>query len=296
MTRATRNPTVLRHILANQLRQMRNDAGLTLDDVEERLSIPKSVMSRAEGKKTGFRERDVRALLELYGVQDAELAAAMDIAKAARKSGWQRKYSSALPEWFKTYVGLESDADLHWEYEIQLVPGLLQTEAYARAVLEAGTVVSTKPVDIDRQVELRMQRKRVLEREKPSEYWVVLSEAALYKEIGGPQVMAEQLRHIVTVSKSSGVTIQVLPFSHGAHPAMTSSFSVLGFDEVPGNVVYLDYPTGSIFLDEAEELQRQEVQQYLASFRQLTATAMPAAQSVTLIAQVAERMAETDGR
>ena len=295
MTRATRNPTVLRHILANMLRQMRTEAKFTLDQVEARLSIPKSVLSRAESKKSGFRERDVRALLELYGVQGDELAAVLEIAKNARKSGWQRKYASALPSWFKTYVGLESDADLHWEYEIQLIPGLLQTEAYARAVLEAGAVVSTKPVDIDRQVELRAQRQRILEREKPFEYWVVLSEAALYKEIGGRAVMAEQLRHVLITAKKPGVTVQVLPFSHGAHPAMTASFALLSFDDVPGSIVYLDYPTGSIFLDEADDLQRQEVLQYSASFRHLTATAMPPAQSAKLIAQVAEQMAAPTG-
>lgn len=224
---------------------------MTLDIAARQLDMSKSNLSRIENAQIGIKPRDVRAALALYQVTGADAEALIEIARGAQQRGWWQHYSDVLPEWFEFYVGLEAEAATLRTYEAEAVPGLLQTEAYARAVyrLTAGEE------GLDRKVAARLRRQDVLRRDDPVKLSVVLNEAALLRPVGGRAVMAEQAAHLHTAAQLPNVTVQVLPFAAGGHPAMNAPYVVLTFpDAADAAVVYLENLTSGLALEEAGQV------------------------------------------
>ncbi|MEH0829922.1 MULTISPECIES: helix-turn-helix domain-containing protein [unclassified Micromonospora] len=244
----TASPTVRRRRIARELRQLRERAGMTLDVAARQLDMSKSNLSRIENAQIGIKPRDVRAALALYAVTGADAEALIEIARGAQQRGWWQNYSDVLPEWFEFYVGLEAEAATLRTYEAESVPGLLQTEAYAREIYRR----TAGEDGLERKVAARLRRQEVLHRESPVQLSVVLNEAVLRRPVGGPAVMAEQLTHMATVAQSPNVTIYVLPFDAGGHPAMSTPYVILNFaDAADASVVYLDNLTMGLALEEA---------------------------------------------
>lgn len=279
------SPTVRRRRVGIELRRLRESADLTCDEVGKRLEWSQSKVSRMETGRVAIHPRDVRDLLDLYGITDPAARAALDaVTRESRQRGWWHAYNDALPPWFEVYVGLETAATSIRVYEAQLVPGLLQTPAYARSLFEAALTYRS-PREIDRQVEIRMERQRILADEHPPELRVVLDEAVLHRQVGGAAVMREQLDHLMRTGRLGNVQVQVLPFSAGAHASMAGAFTLLGFtgESEDPDMVYLDHIVGALYLEKpGEEAQYAEV------FEHLQANALGPEESVTLIASVAE--------
>ncbi|QOC92711.1 helix-turn-helix domain-containing protein [Micromonospora craniellae] len=247
----TASPTVRRRRIARELRQLRERAGMTLDVAARQLNMSKSNLSRIENAQIGIKPRDVRAALALYQVTGNDAEALIEIARGAQQRGWWQHYSDVLPEWFEFYVGLEAEAATLRTYEAEAVPGLLQTEAYAREVyrLTAGED------DIDRKVAARLRRQDVLRSDEPVELSVVLNEAVLLRPVSERSVMAEQLAHLEAATQLPNVTIQVLPFAAGGHPAMNSPYVILTFaDAADAAVVYLENLTTGLALEEVAQV------------------------------------------
>ena len=224
---------------------------MNLEQAARQLDMSKSNLSRIENAQIGIKPRDVRAALALYQVTGTDAEALIDIARGAQQRGWWQNYSDVLPVWFEFYVGLEAEAAAVWTYEAETVPGLMQTEDYARAVyrLTAGDD------DLDRKVAARIRRQEVLHRENPVELSAVLNEAVLLRSVGGPEVMSRQLDHLADLSELPNVTIQVLPFSVGGHPAMTTPYVIISFpDAADEPVVYLENLTNGQALEEQDHV------------------------------------------
>ncbi|MBG0832818.1 helix-turn-helix domain-containing protein [Planomonospora sp. ID67723] len=250
-------PTALRILLGSQLRRLREDRGLTREEAGHRIRGSESKISRMELGRVGLRERDVADLLTLYGVDDeGARAAVMDLLNRANEPGWWHRFNDLLPGWFQTYVGLEEAASRIRTYEVQFVPGLLQTKEYARAVITAGSA-GIAPEEISRRVDLRLERQRILERPDGPFFWAVIDEAALRRPIGGADVMRAQLEHLMDLMRQPNITIQVMPFSFGGHSAEGGAFSVLRFQdsELP-DVVYVEQLASALYLDKREDVDR----------------------------------------
>jgi hypothetical protein len=206
-----------------------------------------------ETAQVGVRPRDLRFLLDTYKITEAERDQLLQIARERRQQRWWQEYAD-LPNIH--VAGLEADASTIWQYSTQLVPGLLQTEAYARAVLEAIRL-DAKPGEIERRLELRIHRQAVLTSEDAPEYWVVLDEAVVRRQVGGPAVMAEQLQHLVEATKLPNVTLQVLPFTSGEHPGMDGEFTILHYREsADPDVVYIENTGSDLYLEGPEVTRR----------------------------------------
>ncbi|GAA0370857.1 helix-turn-helix transcriptional regulator [Micromonospora gifhornensis] len=247
----TASPTVRRRRIARELRQLRERAGMTLDVAARQLDMSKSNLSRIENAQIGIKPRDVRAALALYQVTGSDAEALIEIARSAQQRGWWQHYSDVLPEWFEFYVGLEAEAATLRTYEAEAVPGLLQTEAYAREVyrLTAGEE------DLDRKVAARLRRQNVLRGDQPVELSVVLNESVLLRPVSDRGVMAGQLSYLEDVAQLPNVTIQVLPFEAGGHPALNSPYVILTFpDAADAAVVYLENLTTGLALEEAAQV------------------------------------------
>ncbi|MBL6279460.1 helix-turn-helix domain-containing protein [Micromonospora fiedleri] len=247
----TASPTVRRRRIARELRQLRERAGMTLDVAARQLDMSKSNLSRIENAQIGIKPRDVRAALALYQVTGSDAEALIEIARGAQQRGWWQHYSDVLPEWFEFYVGLEAEAATLRTYEAEAVPGLLQTEAYAREVyrLTAGEE------DLDRKVAARLRRQNVLRGDQPVDLSVVLNESVLLRPVSDRGVMAGQLSYLEDVAQLPNVTIQVLPFEAGGHPALNSPYVILTFpDAADAAVVYLENLTTGLALEEAAQV------------------------------------------
>jgi transcriptional regulator with XRE-family HTH domain len=272
-------PTVLRILLGAQLRRLREAKRISLEEAGSAIRASHSKISRLETGRVGFKDRDVCDLLTFYGVTDEQERDAMRaLAARANAPGWWHDYSDVLPGWFEAYVGLEEAATQIRAYEVQFVPGLLQTGDYARAVTRLGHP-SASEREIDRRVGLRLARQAVLTRPTPPSIWVVLDEAVLRRAIGGADVMRAQLRHLIDLTQRPNVTIQIVPFYAGGHAAAGGAFSVLRFAEhdVP-DVVYLEQLTSALYLDK-----RDVVDKYLMVMEKLCIeAATPAASIKTL--------------
>ncbi|MFF5173080.1 helix-turn-helix domain-containing protein [Micromonospora sp. NPDC000089] len=279
----TTSPTLRRRRIARELRQLREQAGMTLDVAARRLDMSKSNLSRIENAQIGIRPRDVRAALALYQVTGPDAEVLIEIARDARQRGWWQSYGDVLPEWFEFYVGLEAEATTLRTYESEAVPGLLQTEAYAREVFRR-----TAGADgLERKVAARLRRQEVLTRPSPVELSVVLNEAVLRRPVGGPAVMAAQLRHLATAAQLPNVTIQVLPFDTGGHPAMSAPYVIMGFpDAADAPVVYLDNLTMGLALEEAGQ-----VRGYSLVHEELCRTALGPADSLARLIEAARHFA-----
>jgi transcriptional regulator with XRE-family HTH domain len=242
----TSSPTVRRRRIARELRQLRERKQLTLDQAARQLDMSKSNLSRIENAQIGIKPRDVRAALALYGVTGTDAEALVEIARGAQQRGWWQNYGDVLPDWFEFYVGLEAEASTVRTFEAESVPGLLQTEAYARAmfVMTAGTS------EVDRKVAARIHRQDLL-RQETTQLSAVLNEAVLLRPVGGAAVMSDQLAHLADLSELPNVTVRVLPFTSGAHPAMTTPYVILSFADAPDeSIVYLENLTNGQALEE----------------------------------------------
>ncbi|WP_131770950.1 helix-turn-helix domain-containing protein [Candidatus Protofrankia californiensis] len=271
-------------IIGKQLQALRERAGLSYQQAAEAIYASEWTIRRMEKAEVGLKLNNVRGLLVLYGVTDPhEIDAFLGLARDANKPGWWHTYSDVLPAWFRVYVGLEEAASLIRSYEPQAVPGLLQTRDYARALTEAG-FPNAPAEEIERRVNLRMTRQELLTRPNAPRLWVVLEETALRRTVGGPDVMAAQLDHLVTASSLPNVTIQVMPFAAGPHPAIYGAFHLLRFPvaELP-DIVYGESMTSAFYLDRPEE-----VASYLEAHDRISAQAVPAEKTATIINTIRE--------
>jgi transcriptional regulator with XRE-family HTH domain len=282
MAGTRQTPTVRLRRLAAELRTLRASAGLTRDEVVERTGINVATLYRIEHAKVRPQTRTLRTLLDLYGADQENQAELVALLRDARQRGWLHAYQSDLPEQYTTYIGFEGEARSVWNYESLFIPGLLQTEDYARAVIGAG-LPGARPEDIEPRVEVRMQRQDVLRNDSPLELWAIVDEAALRRQAGGPAVMQAQLRHLLDAVKLPNITLQVIPFSVGAHAGMPGSFVFMQFAEatIP-YVIYLDSMAGDLFL-EAEA----DVRRYRLAFEHLRAVAVSPDASRALVAALA---------
>lgn len=258
-------PTVLRMLLGAHLRRLREAQGVSREDAGWEIRSSESKISRMELGRVGFKERDVADLLTLYGVDDEEeRERLLTLARDANTPGWWHRFGDVLPSWFHSYLGLEAAAAIIRTYEVQFVPGLLQTNDYARAVILLGHQ-HARPDEIERRVILRLARQRLLTRENPAQLWAVVDEAALRRPIGGPKVMREQLEALIEATKQPNIKVQVIPFSVGGHAAAGGAFSILRFpDEDLPDVVYVEQLTSALYLDK-----RDDVDHYAAAMEQL---------------------------
>jgi transcriptional regulator with XRE-family HTH domain len=275
-------PTVLRMLLGIQLRRLREAKGITPEKAGYEIRASRSKISRVEHGRVGFKERDVEDLLTLYGVADPqERERMLTLARRANNQGWWAKYDDIVPDWFESYVGLEQATSLIRTYELQFVPGLFQTEDYARAVTVLGHR-SAPPSEIERRVSLRMQRQELLGVTDAPRIWAVIDESALRRPVGGREVMRGQLRHLLQIAEMPHVTLQVMPFSQGGHPAAGGSFTILRFAEsdLP-DIVYIEQLTSALYLD-----RRDEADNYMEVMNRLSAEADTPADSMSLVQKV----------
>jgi transcriptional regulator with XRE-family HTH domain len=276
-----RSPTVRRRELGAMLRAHRLELGLTVEQVAERLLCSPSKVSRMETGQRGATPRDVRDLCELYDVTSQPQREHMArLAAEGRMQGWWQGFEL---EYFGTYVGLEEEATSLSYYQSSAVPGLLQTPAYTRAMHES-TVPELTPERIDRMIEVRLKRQQLLAREPPLKVTAVLDEAVLHRVVGGASVMKEQLERLTEVTTLQHVTIQVVPFSVGAHPAMESTFNILDFEARAPSVVYVEGLVGFMYLEKPTDIDR-----YQAVFRRLLDQALTPQQSVELVSRIGEK-------
>jgi transcriptional regulator with XRE-family HTH domain len=252
---ATGAPTAQRMVLGAQLRRLREAAGISRADAGYHIRGSESKMSRLELGRVGFKERDVADLLTLYGVGDpSEREAMLAMVKRSNEPGWWQRYHDLMPAWFHDYVGLEESASRIQTFELQFVPGLLQTEDYARAI--AGHGAGRRAAEeVEQRVALRMRRQRVLTRPGAPRLWAFLDEAVLRRPIGGPRVMRAQLKALLEWSSLPHVALQALPYERGGRAA-EGAFTVLRFaePELP-DIVYIEHLTGALYLDKRDEIE-----------------------------------------
>ncbi|GAA4517829.1 helix-turn-helix transcriptional regulator [Nonomuraea ferruginea] len=278
--------TVRRIMLGASLRRLREKRGLTRDQAGFHIRASESKISRMELGRVGFKTRDVEDLLTLYGVIDnAERRALLEMVREANTPGWWQNYSQELPNWFTTYVGLEEAASMIRTYEVQFVPGLLQTAAYARSVIQLGNPDMSAD-RIERRVHLRMQRQERFTKNDGPRLWAVIDEATLKRIIGGRKVMAEQLRHLLEVAALPNITLQVMPFRYGMHAAEGGAFSILRFPESDlSDVVYVEQLWGALYLDK-----REDIDPYLTAMEQLCVESTTPGGTVELIGGLLRKM------
>ncbi|WP_069814024.1 helix-turn-helix domain-containing protein [Streptomyces sp. TP-A0874] len=272
-------PTVLRIVLGTQLRRLRESRGISREAAGDAIRGSHAKISRLELGRVGFKERDVADLLTLYGVLESEERAEfLALAQHANNPGWWQKYSDVLPNWFETLLGLEEAASVIRSYEVQFVPGLLQTAEYAREVTRLGHPRATDQ-EIERRVELRMERQALLSKPEPPRLWAVVDEAALRRPLGDQGVMRGQIEHLIKVAEQPNVTLQVAPFHIGGLAAAGGPVTILRFLEpdLP-DIVYLEQLASALYLDK-----RDEVENYMVVMDRLCAVAQQPKESLAFL-------------
>ncbi|MGH3923285.1 MAG: helix-turn-helix domain-containing protein [Pseudonocardiaceae bacterium] len=284
MTKYT--PTTRRRRLGSTLRRLREEAGLSTTEVGERLGWSHSKISRLETSRAPVNAADIRSLLAQYEVADDEAEALLKLARDAKQRGWWHSYSEVMPEWFEAYLGFEAEACRISNFEPQVIPGLLQTEEYAAAVLGAHPLRTT-PDEMERAVGLRRARQaRLTGDSEPLQLDVVIGEGALRQLIGGAEVLRGQLRQLAEFGELPNVTLRVLPFEAGAHPALGGAFHVLEFpDPDDPRIVYLDNLAGSLYLESLRE-----VGLYRLAYQQLQEVALRPDETAKLIVRLTEEI------
>ncbi|MEU1086617.1 helix-turn-helix domain-containing protein [Streptomyces sp. NPDC005576] len=280
---STVNPTVRRRRLGQELRRLREQKGMTAEEVADRLLVSQSKISRLENGRRSISQRDVRDLCGVYEVADHRIVdSLMQMAKDSRQQGWWHAFGD-IP--YSVYIGLETDAESLRGYEPQVIPGLLQTRAYSEALI-TGALPEAPPADIEKRVNVRARRQdRINDPERPLRLWVVIDESALHRTVGGKQVMIEQLEHLVACSKLPHVTVQVLPFDMGAHPGINGQYAILEFpDTADSSVVYIEGVTSDLYLEKANDVQR-----YSVMYEHLRAQALNVEQSRQFIGVIAKK-------
>ncbi|GJF28777.1 transcriptional regulator [Kitasatospora sp. NE20-6] len=278
--------TAHRLLLGSQLRRLREARGVSREDAGYSIRASESKISRMELGRVGFKERDVADLLTLYGLEQGdERNTLLGLIAEANAVSWWHGYEDVVPTWFQTYLGLEEAASTIASYEIQYVPGLLQTEAYARAVVLLGRH-NAEPEEVDRRVAVRMRRQQVLASRRAPALHAVLDEAALRRPCGGPDVMRGQLGHLIEAAGRPGVRLQVVPLGTDLPGAEAGAFSVLGFAEAElPDVVYLEQFTSALYLDRPAE-----VAEYAAALQRLSEASLSPERSLALLRTVHEEI------
>ncbi|MER5432571.1 helix-turn-helix transcriptional regulator [Streptomyces sp. NPDC002588] len=276
------NPTVRRRRLGQELRKLREDKGMTAEQVAERLLVSQSKISRLENGRRSISQRDVRDLCGVYEVADQRVVdSLMEMAKDSRQQGWWHAFGD-IP--YSIYIGLETDAQSLRVYEPQVVTGLLQTRAYAEAIVRGGSPESSVE-DVEKRVQVRMRRQeRITAEDNPLRLWAVLDEAALRRVVGDRNVMREQLEYVVEMMQMPHVTVQVLPFEMGAHTGIMGQYAILEFaDAADASVVYIEGVTSDLYLEKALD-----VQKYSVMYEHLRAQALNVEQSRQFILNAAK--------
>ncbi|MEC4018382.1 helix-turn-helix domain-containing protein [Streptomyces sp. H27-D2] len=279
-------PTVHRRQLGAELRRLRVAAGRLIGESAKALGCSDTRLSRIETGRGGAvaKERDVRVLCALYGVEDeSKIDMLLTMLTNSQKRGWWESFEEVLPSGLEVYVGLETDARAERAWEPLLVHGLLQTPDYARTVIKATR--THRPADVDDLVQVRTERQRLLNREgNPLELWAVLDESVIRRPIGGAEVMRTQLRHLRETADLLNVMIQIVPFDKRSHPGLGGAFSLLEFEDEP-SVVYVDNPAGNLYLEKERDVRR-----FVHAFDVLKAAAIDPDDSLALIERAAKEM------
>ncbi|WBO61502.1 helix-turn-helix domain-containing protein [Streptomyces camelliae] len=251
---STSAPTVLRMILGRRLQDMRLDAGASLEDAAKALRVKTLTIRRLEKAEVALKPLYVEKLLETYGADRQVIDEFVDLAEQANQPGWWHSYRDAVPSWFTAYVSLETSAKTLRTYEPQYVTGLLQTPDYARAVLRGGLPHGSEE-ELARRVELRLRRQSLLEREDAPTLWVVMEEAVLHRAVGSPDVMREQIERLLDVSELAHISVDVVPFTAGAHVGACAPFTYFRFEEpeLP-DIVYSELLSASVYLDQRADV------------------------------------------
>ncbi|MFI5839951.1 helix-turn-helix domain-containing protein [Catenuloplanes sp. NPDC051500] len=276
------SPTTLRRQLGAELRRLRDASGRTVADVARSLGWSESKLSRIETAHTGIRNRDLDSLLDTYSVPDDDRRRIRAVAVQSRQRAWWEGYRDVLPDSYEMLIGFESEAESLQCYEGLVVPGLLQTDEYARAIFESdghrhdGRELGDS--EIDQKVAVRMARQALLTRQPSLNFVAILDEGVLRREVGGPGVLRRQLVRLAETSERANVTIQVLPFSAGAHPALAGAFAILRFSGGQSPLVHCEVRTGGIFQTRSDE-----VEGYAASFDELRAIALSPDRSIDFL-------------
>ncbi len=250
-------PTVLRILLGTQLRRLRQEKGISRHDAGYAIRASHAKISRMELGQVSFKRRDVDDLLKLYGVEQADQREALlGLVSSANAQGWWHKYGDVLPNWFGVYVGLEEAASVIRTFEVQFVPGLLQSEDYARSVIRLSRT-ATSEEDVDSRVRMRMRRQRRFVEPEAPRLWAVIDEAVLHRPYGGTEVMRGQIEHLVEMARRPNITLQIATFAMGGHPAAGGPFSILRFPtpQLP-DVVYLEQLSSALYFDKYDDTHR----------------------------------------
>jgi transcriptional regulator with XRE-family HTH domain len=280
---AKQPPTIRLRRLAAELRHLRAEANLTREEVEEQTNINQATLYRLETARVRPQVRTMTTLLDLYGVEQENRDQLLTLLREAGQRGWLQPYHSELPEMYGTFISFEAEAKQVMNYESLFVPGLLQTEDYARAVIRGVLPTATKD-EAEMRVRARIDRQELLTREEPLKLWAIMDEAALRRVVGGRRVMKEQMRQLIEASEQPNITLQVIRFDDGAHPGMPGSFIVLRFDGPHSpDVVYIDSMAGDLFLEDEADVGR-----YSLVCEHLRAAALSPEASRSLFAAVAE--------
>ncbi|WP_328779423.1 helix-turn-helix domain-containing protein [Streptomyces canus] len=273
-------PTVGQVVLGRRLQELREAAGLKREEAAQVLRVAPATVRRIEMAEVALKIPYVQVLLETYGVSEERVEAFVQLAEEANKPGWWQRFHDVLPEWFSMYVSLEGAAGIIRSYEPHFVPGLLQTEDYARAVMEAGTIRQAGSEALERHVSLRMARQRLLERPNAPHLWVIMDETVLRRPVSiRSEVMREQLDKLLEFAERDRVTLQVCEFEEGPHPGTYAPFSLFRFSEpeLP-DLVFTEYLTGALYLDS-----RQEVATHLEVLDHMSARAASAERTKKLL-------------
>ncbi|MFC7528949.1 helix-turn-helix domain-containing protein [Actinoplanes sp. GCM10030250] len=275
-----RSPTVRRRRLGVELRRYREAAGVTIDMVAERLGCSTSKISRIETGHTGATPGDVQDMLDIYRVDARVVDELVQIARDARQKGWWHPFSTVLSS---AYVGLEAEARSVRAYEQQVIPGLLQSEDYAMALIRSARWDDTDQRNAQR-IRVRMERQSLLIQDDPIDLWVVLDESVVSRPVGGDAVMRDQLRQLVDTARLPNVTLQILPFAVGAHAGMDGAFAILDFPSAGDPaVVFAENATGGLFLEKDDELRK-----YVTVFDTIRASALDPGESIDMIEMLIE--------
>jgi transcriptional regulator with XRE-family HTH domain len=279
------NPTLRARRLAIELMRRREASGLSREEAARRLEWSTSTVFRIETGRSRPQPGNVRVLLDLYGVTGSERDGLIQLAREARQPGWWHSFRDVLPNPYEVYIGLEGGAASIRNFEPVVVPGLLQTEDYARAMFKGGPRELERD-EIERRVEVRLARQQILTRDDRPRLWAVIDEAVIHRLVGDPAVMRAQLGHLIDTAEQGRTTVQVVPYRAGAHAGTTGPFVILDFPEpTDPAVVYVETLAGDIYLEE-----RADVNRYTIAFDRLLAAALHPDDSVRLIQQVAAAM------
>ncbi|GGR78445.1 transcriptional regulator [Streptomyces aureoverticillatus] len=276
--------TTRRRQLGAMMRKLRARKGLTLEEAGTLVGVSKATVSRYETQAGPVKWLVVDALCREYAATEAERRAVVALARDAKQQGWWSSFTDSIPESMNLLLTLEDEAVREDHFSCVYVPGLLQTRAYSTAVQQANEV-RLASAEIERLVDIRMKRQEILERAHPPRLWAILDESVIRRVVGSATAMKEQLGRLLEANESPGITLQVLPFSKGAHAAALGSFVIIGGTEQALDVVYVDLHTGSLFLEKDEELER-----YRLAFDYLRAQALDVEASSSMIQRVRKEL------